>query len=143
MRETAPTPVTITGAQRTENIRRPARFKRLKERARKVVEGAIRRAREAAGVVVASVLYRLHDVADAAWRPVDAVLARRELSNLVATIPTLAAGLLVMRDGGICGLINSTPALASIWGIFYGLILAGRRYRAVKPPKHKPHRRKD
>jgi hypothetical protein len=75
--------------------------------------------------------------------PVDAVLARRELSNLVATIPTLAAGLLVMRDGGICGLINSTPALASIWGIFYGLILAGRRYRDVKPPKHKPHRRKD
>jgi|ERR1035441_4344827 hypothetical protein len=143
MRETAPTPVTITGPRRTENIRRLARFKRLKERARKVVEGAIRRAREAAGVVAASVLYRLHDVADAAWRPVDAVLARRELSNLVATIPTLAAGLLVMRDGGICGLINSTPALASIWGIFYGLILAGRRYRAVKPPKHKPHRRKD
>src|ERR1035441_206566 len=107
MRENAPTPGTITGPRRTENIRRLARFKRLKERARKVVEGAIRRAREAAGVVAASVLYRLHDVADAAWRPVDAVLARRELSNLVATIPTLAAGLLVMRDGGICGLINS------------------------------------
>jgi hypothetical protein len=45
MRETAPTPVTITGPRRTENIRRLARFKRLKERARKVVEGAIRRAR--------------------------------------------------------------------------------------------------
>ena len=138
MRETAPTPVTITGAQRTENIRRPARFKRLKERARKHVKAAIRRAREAAGVVVASVLYRAPPRRMASG---GRGAARWELSNLVATIPTLAAGLLVLRDGGICGLINSTPGSGLDLGIFYGLILAGRRYRAVKPPKRKPHRR--
>jgi hypothetical protein len=37
MPETAAAP--LTGAQRTEHIRRLARFKRLKERAHKIVEG--------------------------------------------------------------------------------------------------------
>lgn len=39
MQETAPAPAVLTGAQQTERIRRLARFKRLKERARKMAEG--------------------------------------------------------------------------------------------------------
>jgi hypothetical protein len=102
MPEMVPTPVTPTEAQRTEIIRRLALFKRLKERAR-----------EAAGFVLASVRSRLQDAADLVWHPVDAMLASR-VSYLIALIPTLGAGLLVIRDGGVYGLINATPALASI-----------------------------
>jgi hypothetical protein len=93
--------------------------------------------------VLASVRCRLRSLNRQAWRPVDAVLASRGVSNLIAAIPTLAAALLVIRDGRMYGLINATPALVAIWGVFFGLILAGRRCREVKPPKRKPRRRSE
>jgi hypothetical protein len=76
-----------------------------------------------------------------AWLPVDAVLAARELSNLVVVAATLAAAILCTRDGGLTSLIMNLPALAVVWGAAYGLIRLGRWWRDVGPPSHEPPRR--
>jgi hypothetical protein len=78
-----------------------------------------------------------------AWSPVDAVLAARDLSNLVVMAGTLAVAVLCARDGGLTSLIMNLPALAVVWGAAYGLIRLGRWWRGVAPPDHEPprHRR--
>lgn len=72
------------------------------------------------------------------WAPVDAVLAARDLSNLVVMAATLAVAVLCVCDGGLTSLIMNLPALAVVWGATYGLIRLGRWWRGVGPPNHEP-----
>jgi hypothetical protein len=83
---------------------------------------------------------RLRHGAELAWSPVDAVLAARDLSNLVVMAATLAVAGLCARDGGLAAVIENLPALAVVWGAACGLIRLGRWWRGVRPPEHKPLR---
>jgi len=73
-----------------------------------------------------------------AWSPVDAVLAARDLSNLVVMAATLVVAILCACDGGATAVIMNLPALAVVWGAAYGLIRLGRWWRGVRPPEHEP-----
>jgi hypothetical protein len=92
----------------------------------------------AAGFVLAALRYRLQDVADFAWRPIDAVLASRGLSNLVATVAALGVAVISIHSAGLYGLVGNLANVAIAWGAAYGLIRLGRWWRGVKPPEHKP-----
>lgn len=76
-----------------------------------------------------------------AWSPVDAVLAARDVSNLIVVAATLAVAIPSAYDGGLSSLIMNIPALAVVWGAAYGLIHLGRWWRGVGPPNHEPPRR--
>jgi hypothetical protein len=76
--------------------------------------------------------------AELVWSPVDAVLAARDLSNLVVIAATLATAILCARHGGLTAAIVDLPALAVVWGAAYGLIRLGRWWRGVRPPEHEP-----
>jgi hypothetical protein len=81
---------------------------------------------------------RLRHGVQLAWSPVDAVLAARDLSNLVVMAATFVAAILCARDGGLTAVIMNLPALAVVWGAAYGLIRLGRWWRGVRPPEHEP-----
>jgi hypothetical protein len=83
---------------------------------------------------------RFRRATDLAWSPVDAVLAARDLSNLVVVAATLGMAALCLREGGLDGLIVNVPGLAVIWSAIYGLIRLGRRWRDVHPPEHETRR---
>lgn len=97
-------------------------------------------ARAAAGFVVAAVRYRLQDAADAAWRPVDAVLASRAWSGAVVWLPAFAAVTIVVCRDGVYGVVANFENLASLTGSLFLAIRGGRKWRAVKPPERKPRR---
>jgi hypothetical protein len=99
-----------------------------------------RQVREAAGFVRAAVRYRLQDAVSLAWRPVDAVLASRELSNLVVVLATLVIVVFFLRRGGPNDLADNLVNVAVVTSLALGAIHGGRRYRGVKPPKRKPRR---
>jgi hypothetical protein len=71
-----------------------------------------------------------------AWSPVDAVLAARDLSNLVVMGATLAVA--ILSACGLAAVIMNVPALAVVWGAAYGLIRLGRWWRGVRPAEHEP-----
>lgn len=102
-----------------------------------------RQARDALGFVASAVRYRLADAADAAWTPVDAVLKSRTLSNLFALMPTGLAALILFRHGGTVGLLRSAESVSAIYITLYALVLAGRKYRDLKPPEPKARRARE
>jgi hypothetical protein len=104
--------------------------------------------REAAGFVRAAVRYRLQDAADLvqdaadlAWRPVDAILGSRELSNLIVTLVTLIVAVISIHGAGLYGLVNNLANVAVVPAFALAMIHGGRRYRQVKPVKRKPRRK--
>lgn len=103
---------------------------------------ADRQVREAVGFLLAAIRYRLQDLADLLWRPVDAVLASRELSNLVVVLATLAVTAVFIRQGGLYGLADNLGSAAVVWGAAFGLVHVGRQWRDVRPPERKPRRRR-
>ena len=92
------------------------------------------------GFVVSAVQYRLADVADAAWTPVDAILKSRRLSNLLVFGPTAMAALYILRHLGTLGVLTSAEGISAIGGSLYGLVRVGRWWRDVKPPEPKARR---
>lgn len=100
-----------------------------------------RQPRDAAGFVVAEVRYRLSDAADSAWKPLDAVLKSRELSNLVVVLATLAISVYFLRTGGVYALMTNLGGVAVVTGLALAAIHGGRKYRYVKPSKSKPRRK--
>jgi len=98
---------------------------------------------EALGFVASAIRCRRSDVADAAWTPVEAVLKSRTLSNLFTLTPTALAALILFRHGGTIGLLGSAESVSAIYLMFYALVLAGRKYRDVKPPEPKARRAKE
>jgi hypothetical protein len=99
--------------------------------------------RAARGFVLAAVRYRLQDAADQAWRPVDAVLRSRGLSNLFVLIPTVMVAMLVLHHEGTLGMVTSAESIVAIGGTLYGLIRVGRWYRYVKLPDPKAKRARE
>ena len=96
-----------------------------------------RRTRDALGFIAAAIRCRLGDGADVAWRPVDAILTSRKLSNLLVFGPTAVAAVFILRDDGIVETLRSAGGIAAIGGMLYGLVRVGRWYRDVKPPEPK------
>lgn len=76
--------------------------------------------------------------AEMVWLPIDAVLAARDLSNLLVITATLTVAIPCAYGGGLTSLIMNLPALAVVWGAVYGLIRMGRWWRGVRPPEHEP-----
>lgn len=93
--------------------------------------------KQAAGFVKTGAGYRCSDWADAAWRPVDAVLRSRARSNLFVLIPTFVAAYLIFRHNGTIGVLTSFESIGMIGGLLYAVIKAGRKYLDVEPPKPK------
>jgi len=104
---------------------------------------ADRQVREAAGFVVAAVRYRLQDIADFVWQPVDAVLASRTWSNLFVLFATLTIILIHLHHGGLYELADNLEGVGVVWGAAFGLIHVGRWWRDVKPREHKPRKSSD
>jgi hypothetical protein len=104
---------------------------------------ADRQVREAAGFVLAAIRYRIQDTADFAWRPVDAVLASRKLSNLVVLFATLLVVMIYVHHGGLYELADDLEGVAVVWGAAFGLIHVGRQWRDVKPPERKARNKKE
>jgi hypothetical protein len=100
-----------------------------------------RQAREAAGFVLAAVRYRFQDLTDLAWRPVDTLLASRELSSLTVVLATLITVVFFLRRGGQNDLADHLDSVAVVSAFALAAIHGGRRYRQVKPPKRKPRSR--
>ena len=99
--------------------------------------------KEALGFVASAIQYRLADVADAAWTPVDAILRSRKLSNLLVFGPTATVALYILRHLGTIGVLMSAEGISAIGGGLYGLVRAGRWWRNVKPPELKARRATD
>jgi hypothetical protein len=99
-----------------------------------------RQVREAAGFVLAAIRFRLQDTADCAWRPVDALLASRTLSNLFVFFATLVMALFFVHHGGSGALAGNLEGMAVVWASAFGVIHVGRKWRDVKPPEHKPRK---
>jgi len=104
---------------------------------------ADRQVREAAGFVLAAVHYRFQDATELAWRPVDAVLGSRAMSNCFVLLATLGFSLWFTRKVGVYGLAASLESVAVVFFASLGVIHVGRRWRDVKPPEHKPRRAKE
>jgi hypothetical protein len=96
--------------------------------------------KEAAGFIVAGVRYRCSDWADAGWRPADAVLRSRVLSNLFITIPTVADAVEVLRHEGTLGVLTSFGSIFTVGVMLYGLVKLGRWWRNVELPEPKARR---
>lgn len=95
------------------------------------------------GFLRAAVRLRLQDTLDLAWRPADAVLRSRTLSNLFVLIPTWVAALWILRHEGALGVLTSAEGISAIGGGLYGLVRVGRWWRDVKPPEPKARRVKE
>jgi DNA-directed RNA polymerase specialized sigma24 family protein len=99
--------------------------------------------RDARGFLLAAVRCRLRDTAAMAWRPVDALLGSRTLSNLFVMIPTAMAALFILRREGTIGVVTSAEGISAIGGALYMLVRVGRWWRNVKPPEPKARRVKE
>jgi hypothetical protein len=102
-----------------------------------------RQARDALGFVASASRCRCSDAIDAAWTPVDAVLRSRTLSNLFTLVPSALTALILFLDGGIIGLLGRAESVSAIYLALYALVLAGRKYRGVKPPEPKARRARE
>jgi hypothetical protein len=91
--------------------------------------------RYACGFVVAAIRYRLADVADATWTPVDAILRSRKLSNLLVFGPTVMVAVFILRHEGTLGVLKAAESILAIGTILYMLVRVGRWWRDVKPPE--------
>ena len=86
---------------------------------------------------------RLQDAVNWVWRPADAVLRSRTLSNLFVLIPTAAVVVVIFRHEGTLGVLRSAGAISAIGGFFYMLVRVGRWWRDVKPSEPKARRAKE
>ena len=97
----------------------------------------------ARGFIWAAVRYRLEDAADLAWRPVDAVLGSRTLSNLFVGGPVTLVLVAIVRHDGRFGLVADIQDPAALGAFLYGVIRTGRWWRGVKPPEPKARRARE
>lgn len=96
--------------------------------------------KEALGFVVSGVRFRLADAADMVWRPADAVLRSRTLSNLFVWGPVIMVLVAIVRHDGRFGLVTDIQDPAALGAFLYGVIRTGRWWRGVKPPEPKATR---
>ena len=101
------------------------------------------RHRQALGFVAAAVQLRLADAADLAWRPVDAVLGSRTLSNLFVWGPVIVTLFAIVHHDGRFGLVADDQDPAALGAFLYVVIKTGRWWRGVKPPEPKARRARE
>jgi hypothetical protein len=91
----------------------------------------------AAGLVKATVSYRMHDVAALWWQLADGVLASRAWSRLLLTGPCAIAVSMIVIRGGYYGLVVNAGNLLAICSGSAGLVYGGRKVRKItpKPPR--------
>jgi hypothetical protein len=89
------------------------------------------------------VRYRLQDAADLAWRPVDAVLGSRLLSNLFVWGPIIVMLVAIMRHDGRFGPVADVQDPVALGIFLFAVIRVGRWWRQIKPPEPKPRRVKE
>jgi hypothetical protein len=99
--------------------------------------------RAARGFVWSAVRFRLQDAADLAWRPVDAMLGSRTLSNLLVWGPVFVVLLAIVRHDGRYGLVADIQDPIALGLFLCAAIKVGRRYRGIELPKHKPRRARE
>jgi hypothetical protein len=99
--------------------------------------------RAARGFLWAALRLRLQDAAASAWRPADAVLGSRTLSNLFVWGPVTVMLVAIVRHDSRFGLVADVQDPAALGAFLYGVIRTGRWWRGVKPPEPKPRRIKE
>jgi hypothetical protein len=92
---------------------------------------------QALGFVAAAVRVRLAAIAELAWRPADAVLGSRTLSNLFVCGPVTVMLVAIVHHDGRFGLVADVQDPAALGAFLYGVIRTGRWWRGVKPPEPK------
>jgi hypothetical protein len=102
-----------------------------------------RKLRQALGFVASAIQLRLADAADLAWRPADAVLGSRTLSNLFVWGPVIVILVAIVRHDGRFGLVADIQDPAALSAFLYGVVRAGRWWRGVKPPEPKARRARE
>ena len=95
------------------------------------------------GFIWAAVRYRLQDAADRAWRPVDAVLSSRTLSNLFVWGPVIAMLVAIVHHDGRFGLVADDQDPVALGAFLYVVIKTGRWWRQIKLPGPKPRRARE
>ena len=98
---------------------------------------------QALGFVTAAIQYRLADAADLAWRPADAILRSRTLSNLFMWGPVTMMLVAIVRHDGRFGVVADIQDPAALGAFLYGVIRTGRWWRGVKPPEPKARRARE
>ena len=96
--------------------------------------------RAAGGFVWAAIRYRLQDAADLAWRPMDAVLRSRILSNLFVLGPVAVTLVAIVRHDGRFGLVADVQDPIMLGIFLFAVIRIGREWREIKLPEPKPRR---
>ena len=91
--------------------------------------------RQALGFVASAIQFRLADAAELAWRPADAVLGSRCLSNLLVWGPVVATLVAIVRHDGRFGLVADDQDPVALGAFLYVVIKTGRWWRGVKPPE--------
>lgn len=102
-----------------------------------------RQVRHALGFVWSAICYRRQAVADQAWRPADAVLGSRTMSNLFVGGPVIVVLFAIVHHDGRFGLVADIQDPAALGAFLYGVIRTGRWWRGVKPPEPKARRARD
>jgi hypothetical protein len=102
-----------------------------------------RKVRQALGFVASAVKFRLADAADLAWRPADAVLGSRTLSNLFVWGPVVVVLVAIVHHDGRFGLVADVQDPVALGAFLYGVIKTGRWWRGVKPPEPKARRSRE
>jgi len=97
----------------------------------------------ALGFVVSAIRFRLADAADLAWRPADAVLGSRTLSNLFVWGPVIATLVAIVRHDGRFGLVADDQDPVALGAFLYVVIKTGRWWRGVKPPEPRARRTRE
>ena len=90
-----------------------------------------RKVRQAVGFVASAVQFRVADAADLAWRPADAVLGSRALSNLFVWGPVIVALVAIVHHDGRFGLVADVQDPAALGAFLYGAIRTGRWWRVA------------
>ena len=99
--------------------------------------------RAACEFLLAAVRFRLQDAADLGWKPIDAVLGSRALSNIFVWLPVIVTLVAIVRHDGQFGLVADDQDPIALGIALYATIKAGRGYRKVRPPKYKPRRARE
>ena len=99
--------------------------------------------RQALGFVASAIQFRLADAADLAWRPADAVLGSRTLSNLFVWGPVIVTLFAIVHHDGRFGLVADVQDPVALGAFLYGVIRTGRWWRGVKPPEPKARRARE
>lgn len=99
--------------------------------------------RAARGFLWAAVRLRLQDAAASVWRPVDAVLGSRTLSNLFVWVPVTVMLVAIVHHDGRFGLVADDQDPVALGAFLYGVIRTGRWWRGIKPPEPKARRARE